>query len=392
LVRCNRCNDEDNYKVYDTKTKYDTVGNWHIYDPGNPEYPRNEALEYGKHYHWHVRYKGSNGEWGPWSGDLPEPHQDFYTHALAVTLNRADKSELPTIAICLSVNDLSGNVMADLDASNFAVKENGNVLDQFDVSPLSPCSLTISVALALDFSNSMNMGDGQPIQNLRNAAQTFLGQLNLETPNQDDSDAVEIIKFSSQFCTPDDPSGVKVVQHFTKDKTALSKAIEEGYVWGQTPLYNAISRAVTDTAAQSGQQAVIVMTDGYDNSYGDPRGDTSREQLERMIRHAQRSGVPVYTIGLGNRVLGWVLEKIASETSGKFYFTPTSDGLEEIYINIAETLKDQYRLTYETSIQRPKRLTMEVQVNIDDKFGKGRKLFVLEPAIPMPWLLLLLDD
>jgi hypothetical protein len=242
----------------------------------------------------------------------------------------------------------------------------------------------------------MDMGAGQPIQNLRNAALTFLGQLNLETHNPDDADAVEIIKFSTLFCTTADPSGVKVAQAFTKDKEALENAINEDDVGGQTPLYDAIYCAITDTAAQSGQQAVIVMTDGYDNMYGNPTDDNnteSKEQLEKIIQHAQSYSVPVYTIGLGNRVIASVLTKIAKKTGGEYYFTPTSDGLEEVYINIARLLKDQYRLSYETSIKHPKRVTLEVQATtIEGIFGKGRKTFILEPGIPMSWLQLLLDD
>ena len=37
------------------------------------------ALVFGEHYHWHVRYKDSGGQWSAWSADTPETHQDFYT-------------------------------------------------------------------------------------------------------------------------------------------------------------------------------------------------------------------------------------------------------------------------------------------------------------------------
>jgi hypothetical protein len=398
--------DDNGRKVYDTGLILDTTGSSHTYQPPGTYrdfdpiagcYLVSEPLEYARHYLWHVRYYDSKGDWGPWSADFPQPIQDFHTRALVVTLNRLDMSDFPTIGICLSIVDISGIVIGDLEAFNFRMTENGVATDQFEVSPPGICSLPISVTLALDYSNSMDMGEGQPIQNLKNAARTFIEQLNLEPPIRDDADAVEIIKFSSQYSTTVDTPGVRVVQPFTNDKEALENAINEGDVGGQTPLYDAIYRAVTDTAAQSGQQAVIVMTDGYDNIYGDPvdvKDPThakSEEQLEKIIQHSKYSCVPVYTIGLGNKVITSVLEKIANKTGGEYYYTPTSDGLEEIYINIAKALKDQYRLIYETRIQHPRRLALEVKATVDGITGRHRKVFLLEPAIPMPWLQLLLD-
>jgi len=35
-------------------------------------------LENWKHYHWHVRYQDSSGDWSDWSSDTPDTHQDFY--------------------------------------------------------------------------------------------------------------------------------------------------------------------------------------------------------------------------------------------------------------------------------------------------------------------------
>jgi uncharacterized repeat protein (TIGR02543 family) len=73
--------------VYDTGYVASSSGRTHQYTPGAysgydsiAECNRySNPLEQGKHYHWHVRYRDSGGDWSAWSSDAPNPHQDFYT-------------------------------------------------------------------------------------------------------------------------------------------------------------------------------------------------------------------------------------------------------------------------------------------------------------------------
>jgi licheninase len=53
---------------------------WVRFVPENSEGKVSLPLEWGKHYHWHVRYRDSDGDWSDWSADNnPDLHQDFYT-------------------------------------------------------------------------------------------------------------------------------------------------------------------------------------------------------------------------------------------------------------------------------------------------------------------------
>lgn len=72
--------------VYDTGFIGDVSGHNHQYAPGaytgvdpitNQE-KVSQPLEQGKHYHWHVRYRDSGGDWSLWSADTLETHQDFF--------------------------------------------------------------------------------------------------------------------------------------------------------------------------------------------------------------------------------------------------------------------------------------------------------------------------
>lgn len=55
-------------------------------------------LEYGKDYHWHVRYQDSGGQWSAWSADTPETHQNFTTVTLVTnTIYSAYGSPNPSV-------------------------------------------------------------------------------------------------------------------------------------------------------------------------------------------------------------------------------------------------------------------------------------------------------
>jgi len=88
-VLCDGCGSGgEDTTVYDTGFIPDTSGSAHIYTPGAYTGYDNvtgvnrvsDPLEWGKHYHWHVRYCDSGGDWSGWSADDgPGSFQDFHT-------------------------------------------------------------------------------------------------------------------------------------------------------------------------------------------------------------------------------------------------------------------------------------------------------------------------
>ncbi|MCF7918666.1 MAG: SUMF1/EgtB/PvdO family nonheme iron enzyme [Candidatus Cloacimonetes bacterium] len=83
-VLCDENNDEI---VYDTGLIESAPFNFHTYSPGTytgidlvtGDERVSEHLEWFTHYHWHVRYQDSGGDWSSWSADDLDSHQDFYT-------------------------------------------------------------------------------------------------------------------------------------------------------------------------------------------------------------------------------------------------------------------------------------------------------------------------
>ncbi|MCB0851409.1 MAG: hypothetical protein KDD63_04140, partial [Bacteroidetes bacterium] len=84
-----RIDDGTDRIIYDTGYIQAASGNSHVFSPGSYSGLDNETgdlrisepLQWGQQYHWHVRYRDSGGDWGPWSHDDPDPHQIFFTNS-----------------------------------------------------------------------------------------------------------------------------------------------------------------------------------------------------------------------------------------------------------------------------------------------------------------------
>lgn len=105
-----RCDDDNDDIVYDTGFVASTSGHNHTYqaagtysgwDSTAMVERISQSLEYGKKYHWHVRYRDSDGHWSQWSNDDPNPHQDFFTkqQKIVVTGSQVSVPENSTATI-----------------------------------------------------------------------------------------------------------------------------------------------------------------------------------------------------------------------------------------------------------------------------------------------------
>jgi VWFA-related protein len=165
---------------------------------------------------------------------------------------------------------------------------------------------------------------GQPWTDLTDAAITFVALLN-------QYDRAEIIDFS------DSPA---VMQGFTTDKAALNAAINANYAAGMTALYDACALGITETKAQGGRGAVLLMTDGWENA------STQYADLNSLLTYARQSGVPVFTIGLGQYIDSTSLQAIANATGGIYVEAPSSGQLQAVYQRIRQQLGAQIQMAF----------------------------------------------
>ena len=246
--------------------------------------------------------------------------------------------ECPKIDAIVAVTDPQGPVTG-LTESDFTVEENGNAISPITVTPLAITQKPLDVALTLDGSGSMSSTDKA---NAKAAANAFV---NLMSTN----DQGAVIGFAENII---------VKEHLTNDKAKLHNAIdtyETGLYTGATSLYDAIVVSVDEVASSTNVRAVLVMTDGK-NNYGS-------HTMQSAIDHANKYSVPVYTIGLGSADQS-VLQQIAVQTGGKYYYAPSSSELTQIYQELAKHIYSQYLVTWNTILTgSPATINVEIDVS-----------------------------
>jgi VWFA-related protein len=254
-----------------------------------------------------------------------------------VVVNQVISDNFPALLLLELIRDQDGNVLTNLTAANFEVFEDGQPCVITDVRTVESARSDLSVSLVLDRSGSM---DGQPNTDLETAATTFVSLMGVD-------DSGEIINFESS---------VYVSQPFTSDKGLLLDAIRYTGPRGGTALYDAIRTGVSDAAAEGGRAGVVAMTDGGENS-------STNGDIDDLVEHCRGRGVPVFCVGLaGYDFWEWPMKHVADETGGLYFYSPTSDQLEEIYRRISEYLRAQIQISFISPDPTPSGRTRTVEV------------------------------
>ena len=242
---------------------------------------------------------------------------------LNLIFDQIDATRFPTINAYVSVNDERGNPISGLDASNFSVYEDGYFEQPITVLSLASTSIPLSVALVIDRSGSMS---GTPLEDAKNAAKQFVS-------NMATSDRVALVSYDDV---------VQVNQNFTNDKVSVNTSIDELVAGNLTATYKALMVALHTTAPELQRKAIILLTDGDDNS-------SSPVTPDSVIEFANRLGIPIHCIGLNtSTTTDGVLELIATSTGGRYFRAPNSFDLAQLYQQLAQQLANQYQITYTT--------------------------------------------
>ncbi len=304
------------------------------------------------------------------------------THAqalLTLRVDRVDAAEFPRVAVYLTARDARGVPITGLTPEDIAVREDGSpqprpILDLTTaVNPDQP----MRVVLVLDISGSMK---GVPLEHAKTAAKRFIARLG---PH----DQVALIAFSGQVNLEEPfPQLDPAREHgFTADQDALYRVIDGLEAGGATPLYDAVYKAVRLAAQQPpGNRAVLLMTDGRDeDGQGGPGSKVADEGTP--IREANRANVPVFTVGLGSAIDAAYLKRLAAETGGTYQETPDAAALERLFQNVADLLKQQYVITYESGVPADgQEHTLEVLVTYRGSTALARATWGPVPFRPTP--------
>lgn len=261
------------------------------------------------------------------------------------------------VSAYVSVTDQGGwpvtNIIEDGSFSLF--EDGGDSFPPDSVSSVAGSDATVlAVALAMDYSDSItNIKDS--VDDMEESVKSFIDQMG-------GSDVAKIFKFA------DDVKGFP--EEFTSVKRDLKDSVDSDFEGKATDLYAAVQQAVQETKAFQGEdanirKAVVVVTDGSD------KGTDSNVTKSAVIQEAQEKDVPVFTIGIGDRIDLDVLRDMANKTGGQYYEAGATDNLKNIYRNkIAPLLfEGQYILTYNSDLVSGESAELRVRAELLDIDG-----------------------
>jgi len=245
---------------------------------------------------------------------------------LTVNITSFDTSNCAAneVGVILNVLDEEGNQLTDgeLVVGDFDVTYDGVSIPTNNAA-YRAVTQPLSIAFVMDASGSLSQDERTTIDN---SVAEFV--LNLES-----DDAAEVIKFKDT---------IAVMQAFTTDKQALANAALAPFpnpAQTGSVLYEAITQGIWDAEVQGGIKAVIAITDG-------DATDNPPFTLTEVINEAKRTGIPVYTIGLGRLLNPATLSEIALETDGIYYDLPVSAAIFQAYNSLQVVLRNEWVLSF----------------------------------------------
>ncbi len=182
----------------------------------------------------------------------------------------------------------------------------------------------LHAVLVIDRSGSMD-GDNK-IVNAKIAANTFVAFMQT-------GDVIAVVSFSDSAQT--DFALETILSE--EIKSAAQTAIDSIRPGGSTSIGSGLQRGQSELNKRDVEQlqAMLLLSDGRENVH----------PYVPDILPGIRPETDVYTVGLGYDVDGALLNKIAVATGGSYFFTPTADELQHIYVLLRGRITGQQVLS-----------------------------------------------
>jgi Ca-activated chloride channel homolog len=244
----------------------------------------------------------------------PLPHIDMDTPPPRVTDLCGSKEALPARA---STDFGAGAMRAGLSSSKILQASDGEVYLAVDLSVNDAPGAKrapVNMAIVIDHSGSMA---GDKIQQARQAARGIVERLGSE-------DRVALIQY-------DDDAQVLVpaIAADAEGKQRLLSAIERIADDGGTNLHGGMMLGIAETRRAMGGERinrVVLLSDGQANV-----GVVDPAQIARAAADAADQGVRVTTIGLGLDYNEDLMEAVAENGRGQYYYVKDAAGLESVF-------------------------------------------------------------
>ncbi len=296
----------------------------------------------------------------PWQAEVQVPNEDLAWVSVSAVLDDGSRAEdtrflrapvnlseveVDLVELYTSVVDGGGHPVQGLEARDFEVREGGRPQKLTRFERVENLPLTLGIAIDVSFSMASSLTEAQ------RAASGFVRHL--LTPK----DRCFTLAFSTR------PS---LLMPPVDDAEAVGLSLEGLKAYGRTALYDALLASLYYFRAQRGQRALVVLTDGADT--------VSTATWEDALGFARRSGVAIYTIGLGlkqsERGPKAKLTELAEATGGRVFFIDKAEDLRNAYGQIEAELRSRYFLAYQSDRLAGKDGFREIEVRT--KKGRAR--------------------
>ncbi len=251
-----------------------------------------------------------------------------------------EAAEVSGVLLDVSVHDRAGVFVKGLKAPNFEVREDGapQTLDVVRIEAM-PATYT----LLIDSSQSM----ARRIDFVREAAAGLVRELRPD-------DRVVVAPFSREVGPITGPS---------TDRQTLIEAIDNLQSHGGTAILNALEMISKHMVGETGRQAVVLLTDGYDE-----HSTTAREAALQAIRSLRAT---LYVVGIagsaGMSLKGErFLRQLAGETGGRAFFPSRENELPWVQQRLAEEIQQRYLIGYTPKNQQVDGTWRSIEVTTSD--------------------------
>lgn len=266
----------------------------------------------------------------------------------------------------VSVTDVNGQPISGLTGADFTLLADGTPISSTPTVTLPPAQSPtehLSVVFAMDYSGSVTPATRQAMEN---AVIDFISSMKA-------GDYAAIVK--SNVSNPGKASVVRPFTAIGTETQLLIDAVKAPYPGVGTNLYDAVILAVQQFSVSagvlpSGPKAVIVLSDGLDNS--------STVDVNATLAAANAASVPIFTVGVGEtgNTNEPILTQLASETSGTFFPAPTNGHIADATGAVFDRLNNEYQLTFTSSIADCNPHLLEARVNNGGPIASAVEAFV----------------
>ena len=259
-----------------------------------------------------------------------------------------DVIEVRLVELPVLVTGAGGEPITGLSRDAFRVFDDGveRPVERFE--PASEAPLT--AAVLIDRSISM----APHLEPVADAARAFAAA----TIHGDD-DRVAVFSFADDLT---------VDAGFSAGAPERERALAGLQALGGTAFYDGLVQAFNTFEGISGAPALILFTDGQD--------ETSQLTFEQTLDAARRAGVRLYAVGLEaaylNKADRRVVERLAVETGGRAVFIAGLDELAGEYLRISEELRAGYLIAYQAPSAGTESTYRKIKVEVDARGAKVR--------------------